>query len=150
MTDKELSKQAKAYLSETPKAQRLIRRLQSTIDSLSAGLTGQSYGQTERVQHSGSKRPIEETFTQIAQLETDIQEEVTQLNAWRREAIARINRVEDSDQRNVLFARYIEDKRWERIASEMNFSDSHIYRIHGDALLSFIEKNQDILKDESK
>lgn len=144
MTNKELSQAAKEYLSELPKAERLICRLQSTADGLRASLTGQNYELGERVRHSGDQSRMDETFAQIIQLETDIQAEAAKLNAWRREALARIGRVNDLDQRNVLIARYIQNRRWESLATELNFSVRHVHRIHGIALLAFAEKNPDI------
>ena len=51
----------------------------------------------------------------------------------------------DFDQQNVLIARYIDGKKWLDIAFDLNFSISQVYKIHGKALISFSEKNPNLL-----
>lgn len=53
----------------------------------------------------------------------------------RREIITNIQKLEDVRFQQVLYYRYIKDKRWEEIAELMGYDISHIYRLHGGALL---------------
>lgn len=46
----------------------------------------------------------------------------------------RISCVNDEDERNVLFYRYIKGKQWWEIAQLMNYSESWIHELHGKAL----------------
>lgn len=45
-----------------------------------------------------------------------------------------INDVKDIRYRTVLFGRYIERKKWEQIAVDMNYYIRHIHRLHEEAL----------------
>ena len=56
-----------------------------------------------------------------------------------------IQSLPDFDQQNVLIARYIDGKKWLDIAFDLNFSISQVYKIHGKALISFSEKNPNLL-----
>lgn len=58
------------------------------------------------------------------------------------EAKAMIRSLPDETQQAVLYARYINCKRWEDIASGMGYSWKHIFRLHGKALQSFATIHQ--------
>lgn len=150
MTDQELIQAAKRYLNKVQQTDRLIARLKSTIATLRAGLTSQSYElKPDKVQSSGPNDTLAETFARIDELEREISQNIVDLSNWKKEAFDRISRVPDLDQRNVLLARYVEGKRWEKVAFELNFSISQIYRIHGAALIAFVQKNPNVCKDDS-
>lgn len=148
MCDKELSQQAKDYFAQIRKTDRLIARLKSTVATLRSSLTSQSYElKPDKVQSSGSKNPLEDAMIKISDLESNIQARIAKLATMRQKAFDRIRNVPDLDQQNVLIARYYENKRWEKIAVELNFSIRQVHRIHGAGLLAFAENNPDILKD---
>ena len=48
-----------------------------------------------------------------------------------------INKLGDQNEIDVLFYRYIKQYDWYRIAERMNYTERHIHRIHGEALLHF-------------
>ena len=151
MTDKELSQRAKDYFAQIRKTDRLIQRLTDTVNTLRSGLTSQSYElKPDKVQTSGPKDTLGETIAKIMSLEDDINTRIDELVTMKKEAFNRIGNVSDKDQQNILIARYVEGAKWERIAVDLNFSIAQVYRIHGAALLDFVEKNPDILKDDSK
>lgn len=147
MLEKELIQAAKRYLSKVQQTDRLISRLKSTIVTLRAGLTSQSYElKPDKVQTSGPKDSISETFAQIDELEEEIRQNIIDLNSWKKDTYGRIGRLDDLDQQNVLIARYIEGLKWEKVSVAINFSISRVYEIHGAALQNFIEKNPDIFE----
>ncbi len=62
-----------------------------------------------------------------------------------------ISKVENDDERLVLSYRYLAFRTWNDIAGKLNFSTQHIYRLHGNALLSvsdIVEKKMRV--NESK
>ena len=61
--------------------------------------------------------------------------------------IKQIDEIEDETYYNILFARYIEKKTFERIADEMFYSWRQIIRIHGSALLAFEKKYGHLYRD---
>lgn len=145
MTD---TQKAKDYLNQIQKTDRLIKRLTDTVSTLRSRLISQNYElKPDRVQSSGSKDPIGETFAKIAELESEINGHIDELIDWKKDAHTRIGKLADLDQQNILIARYIEGKRWEKISVEINFSIRQVHRIHGAALVAFAEENPDIRKD---
>lgn len=146
MTDKDLSQQAKEYFAQIRKTDRLIHRLDSTIATLRSSLTSTgSQLKQDKVQTSGPKNTLEETITKIIDLEAKINARIDELVSMKQEAFTMINRIPDLDQQNVLIARYIDGKKWLDIAFDLNFSISQVYKIHGKALISFSEKNPNLL-----
>ena len=138
MTDKELSQKAKEQLSQIKKTDRLIDRLLSTVQTLRSRLTSQSYElQPDRVQTSGPKDRLSETFARIDDLERKINARIDDLIRLKEDTLKVIYQISDKDQQNVLIARYVQGERWEKIAVDLNFSIAQVYRLHGKALVNF-------------
>ena len=138
MTDKELSQKAKEQLSQIKKTDRLIDRLLSTVQTLRSRLTSQSYElQPDRVQTSGPKDRLSETFARIDDLERKINARIDDLIRLKEDTSKVIYQISDKDQQNVLIARYVQGERWEKIAVDLNFSIAQVYRLHGKALVNF-------------
>ena len=106
-------------------------------------MTSQSYElQPDRVQTSGPKDRLAETFARIDELEGKINARIDDLIRLKEDTLKVIYQISDKDQQNVLIARYVQGERWEKIAVDLNFSIRQVHRIHGAALLSFAEKNE--------
>lgn len=45
-----------------------------------------------------------------------------------------IQKVENYDYQDLLVKRYILGETWEKIAEDMNYSEQHIHRLHGETL----------------
>ena len=60
-------------------------------------------------------------------------EGVEQVKAYN-DISGRIRELEDEDERDVLFYRYIKGLEWWEIARSMDYSESWIYELHGRAL----------------
>lgn len=148
MTLKELSQQVKDYFSQIRKTDRLINRLLSTVATLRSSLTSRGCKlKPDKVQTSGPKNTLEETIAKIDELERKINARIDELVEQKADALRRIEKVSDSDQQNILMARYVDGTKWERIAVDLNFSMRQVHRIHRAALLDFAKENPDILKD---
>ena len=135
VNDKDLSQQAKDFLNQISRLDALINRLLNTVATERSRLT--SIGcelKQDKVQTSGPKNSLEETICKIDEL-VDLKN--TTMKA--------IQSLPDFDQQNVLIARYIDGKKWLDIAFDLNFSISQVYKIHGKALISFSEKNPNLL-----
>ena len=144
MTLKELRQQAKDQLSQIKKTDRLVDRLLATTQTLRASLISQSYElQPDRVQTSGPKDRLAETFARIDELEQKINARIDDLIRLKEDTLKVIYQIPDKDQQNVLIARYVQGERWEKIAVDLNFSIRQIHRIHGIALVAFAERVKD-------
>ena len=151
MTDKELSQQAKDYFAQIRKTDRLIQRLTDTVNTLRSGLTSQSYElKPDKVQTSGAKDTLGETIVKIMSLEDDINARIDELVDMKQEAFTMINRIPDLDQQNILIGRYIQLKKWEDIALELNFSIQWVYELHGKGLLAFSQMNSEFFRNREK
>lgn len=151
VTDKELSQRAKDYFAQIRKTDRLIKRLTDTVFTLRSSLTSQSYElNPDKVQTSGPKNTLEETVAKIVDLEADIHRRIDELVDMKQEAFTMINRIPDLDQQNILIGRYIQLKKWEDIALELNFSIQWVYELHGKGLLAFSQANSEFFRNREK
>lgn len=151
VTDKELSQRAKDYFTQIRKTDRLIKRLTDTVFTLRSSLTSQSYElNPDKVQTSGPKNTLEETVAKIVDLEADINRRIDELVDMQQEAFTMINRIPDLDQQNILIGRYIQLKKWEDIALELNFSIQWVYELHGKGLLAFSQANSEFFRNREK
>lgn len=151
VTDKELSQRAKDYFAQIRKTDRLIKRLTDTVFTLRSSLTSQSYElNPDKVQTSGPKNTLEETVAKIVDLEADINRRIDELVDMKQEAFTMINRIPDLDQQNILIGRYIQLKKWEDIALELNFSIQWVYELHGKGLLAFSQVNSEFFRNREK
>lgn len=151
MNDKDLSQQAKEYFAQIRKTDRLIHRLDSTIATLRSSLTSTgSQLKPDKVQTSGAKDTLGETIVKIMSLEDDINARINELVDMKQEAFTMINRIPDLDQQNILIGRYIQLKKWEDIALELNFSIQWVYELHGKGLLAFSQMNSEFFRNREK
>ena len=146
VNDKDLSQQAKDFLSQIHKTDALINRLVNTVATLRSSLT--SIGcelKQDKVQTSGPKNTLEETITKIIDLEAKINARIDELVSMKQEAFTMINRIPDLDQQNILIARYIQNMKWDSIADEMDHEIRWVYKTHGKALIAFANSNEQLL-----
>ncbi|WP_296813851.1 DUF1492 domain-containing protein [uncultured Megasphaera sp.] len=74
-----------------------------------------------------------------------VNDEWDKLIDMRMEAKSLIQGLPDRHQQAVLQARYINGKRWEDIAMDLNYSWRGIFNLHGQALRSFDKMYHDII-----
>lgn len=82
----------------------------------------------------------------IRDMQIVINKEWDQLLDLRKEARERIMQMEDGRFRAVLTERYLNNKRWEQIAVDMNYTYRSVIRIHGEALKQFAVQFKDVLE----
>lgn len=146
VNDKDLSQQAKDFLNQISRLDALINRLLNTVATERSRLTSiWCELKQDKVQTSGPKNSLEETICKIDELERTINAQIDELVDLKNTTMKAIRSLPDFDQQNVLIARYIDGKKWLDIAFDLNFSISQVYKIHGKALISFSEKNPNLL-----
>ena len=74
----------------------------------------------------------------ITDLENEINADIDNLLNIRKEIVKAINTVEDSTLRTLLELRYINCKKWEQIAVEMDYTYQWICELHGRALKDIV------------
>lgn len=104
-----------------------IHRLRELSTSTTQALGG------DRVQSSAENK-LERIVAKIADMESEVDEDIDKLVETKKQVAEVISRVPDAAQRNVLTLRYINGKRWEEIAVDMNYNYRWVLELHGRAL----------------
>lgn len=95
---------------------------------------------SERVQTTPNFDKIGTRYAKIDEMERKIDGMVDELVDKKEKIIQQIDSMEDENTYNILFARYIEKKTFEVIATEMKYSWRQVIRLHGTALKQFEKK----------
>lgn len=111
-----------------------IAQLKDMVVSISAPQSG------ERVQTTPNFDKIGTKYAKIDEMERKIDGMVDELVDKKEKIIQQIDSMEDENTYNILFARYIEKKTFEVIATEMKYSWRQVVRLHGTALKQFEKK----------
>lgn len=88
----------------------------------------------------GSPIDVSDKIARLDELIRDTNRECDELIEMREQAKTLIAKLESATQQEVLTKRYIQNKRWEQIAVEMNITWRHTFRIHRAALDGFSQK----------
>lgn len=136
----EQKQSAKEYLNSVRLADRRIKikieelyQLQLNVDQIIPQTTG------ERVQ-SSNKGSFTKTVDKIVDLQNKINSEIDSLLELKSEVRNKINQLSDERFIVVLTDYYINCKTWEQVAKDNNYTDRHVYRLHGLALQNFRKK----------
>ena len=88
----------------------------------------------------GSPIDVSDKIARLDELIRDTNREWDELIEMREQAKTFISKLESATQQEVLTKRYIQNKRWEQIAVELNITWRHTFRIHRAALKEFSQK----------
>lgn len=83
---------------------------------------------------SPNVQSMEETIVKIVDLERDINRDIDALVDLKAEARKVISKLDNPEQQLILEMRYLCYKSWAEIAEDLSFSESNVYKIHGEAL----------------
>ncbi|GHV06385.1 hypothetical protein FACS1894217_04950 [Clostridia bacterium] len=141
---------AKQYLQQ---AFRLNQRIESNRDEIArlrslATSIGSPDLSADRVQSSGNSDKMAATIAKIIDFERELEAEIEKYVVLRREIYGKVDRIEDDDYRIILKKRYLEFKKWENIAVEMNYSYQWVHKLHKRALQDFAKKNQQAIESD--
>ena len=132
---------AKEYLTQVRKLKILIEQREKELDRLTEQKLGSLSGiDYSRISVKGSRRvgaPFEQAAVQSLDLAKEIAGLIGEYNRLRHTIIGQIQQLDKLEHMQVLYKRYVEEKRWEQIADEMGYSCDHIRHLHGFALLDF-------------
>lgn len=128
----------KDYLNQIGRLNRMINnklveiaQLKELARSISAIQTG------ERVQTTPNYDKIGTAYAKIDEMERKLDKLIDTYVDKKNHIIGQIDGIEDEMLYNILFARYIERKTFEKIATELEYSWRQIIRLHGKALKQF-------------
>ena len=131
----------KEYLGQISRLNRMINNKLTEIAQLKDMAVSISAPQSgERVQTTPNFDKIGTKYAKIDEMERKIDGMVDELVDKKEKIIQQIDSMEDENTYNILFARYIEKKTFEVIATEMKYSWRQVVRRHGTALKQFEKK----------
>lgn len=131
----------KEYLGQISRLNRMINNKLTEIAQLKDMAVSISATQSgERVQITPNFDKIGTKYAKIDEMERKIDGMVDELVDKKEKIIQQIDSMEDENTYNILFARYIEKKTFEVIATEMKYSWRQVVRLHGTALKQFEKK----------
>ena len=140
----------KEYLSQISRLNKMIENKIIEIGQLKElcyGVKG-AVSTDERVQTSLDPDKIGNAYAKIDEMERNLDEDIDNYLAKKNEIISQIDSMKDETLYMVLFARYIEKKTFEVIATELHYSFRQITRLHGKALREFEKKYGELYLNE--
>lgn len=131
----------KQYLGQISRLNRIIQNKLSEISQLRELSYGiKAITNEERVQTTPNFDKIGTSIAKIDEMERSLDGMIVEYMYKKNTIISQIDSIEDDVLYGILFARYIERKTFEKIATEMNYSFRQITRLHGKALSEFEKK----------
>ncbi len=99
-----------------------LEELRTQAEHITADLNGMPRG-------SGPSSPVERVAVQIADLSWDLEQDWLDLLQYQEETKRLIERLDNDADVQVMSLRYLSYLTWERIAEEVHYSGSQVYRI---------------------
>lgn len=132
----------KAYLHGYRPHVRRISRIESEIEELRSMKMGSAVN-NDGMPRGHNQSDLSGYAADIDELERKLMAEKDQRIAAYDDITERIEHLENENEKDVLFYRYIKGMEWWEIAEKMKFSERQIFRIHGKGLahLSIPEEN---------
>lgn len=131
---------AKEYLQRLKRLDTVINQKIKELEELrtmSTSVGGVDYSK-ERVQTSPSgDAPFTKIIYRMIDLDEEINREIDNYVDEKHRIINQIQGLKNSDYISLLFKRYVEFKKFETIAVEMNFTYQYVLNMHGYALKEF-------------
>ena len=140
---------AKEYLRQLQRLDTIINQKIREAEELRAKSVGVGSVDcsSERVQTSPSgESSFSKLLDKIIDLEAEINAEIDAFHHQKHEIINQIQSLKNSKHIEILYRHYVEFKRLEVIAVEMNFTYQYVVEMHGSALKEFQRTYENLLK----
>ena len=131
----------KQYLGQISRLDRMIKNKMTELSQykdLAYGLS--AITNEERVHTTPEFDKMSGKIAKIIEMEQKIDSLIDEYIDKKNLIISQIDSMENETYYEILFARYIEKKTFEKIADEMNYSFRNTTRLHGRALREFENK----------
>jgi len=139
---------AKEYLSQLNQLDTMINQRIKEKDSIRSYLSDLSAVEFAQEKVQGGKLPGETGFTEkvirLIDLETEIDRLIDDYVDLKHKIIGQIHNLNNANHIKLLYSRYVERKRFEEIAVDMNYAYQYVKQLHKNALQEF-ERSYPIL-----
>lgn len=123
----------KTYLRAYRKHGKRIKRIESEIEEI-RNMKMYPSSNNDGMPHGSNQSDLSSYAAALQEREDELyQEGVKQVQTYK-DIEYRINKLENPDERDVMFYKYIKGFTWWQIAQLMEYSESWIYELHGRAL----------------
>lgn len=123
----------KKYLRGYRKHGKRIKRIEAEIEEIRTMKQNPSMS-NDGMPKGTNTSDLSDYAAELDELEQQLyQEGVEKVKAYK-DISWKINQLEDEDERDVMFYKYIKGLKWWEIAQIMDYSESWIYELHGRAL----------------
>lgn len=137
----------KTYLQQISRLDRMINNKLSEISQLrELAMSVSAVKNEERVQTTPNFDKIGTAYCKIEEMEEKLDKLIDEYVDKKNLIISQIDGIENETYYEILFARYIEKKTFEKIADEMTYSFRNVTRLHGRALQEFEKKYGNLYK----
>lgn len=132
-----MNSDAQEYLNQVRQIDAQMRIIQSQISNI-VELSGLSYDKVPSVSNGDSK--VEKLAMRRLELLEKYEKKRDELLRMRYQVTDMILTLKGQYQQEILFKRYVELKRWKRVAREMALSERMVFNVHREALQSISEQ----------
>ena len=131
----------KQYLQQISRLDRMINNKLAEISQLrELAMSVSAVKNEERVQTTPNFDKIGTVYCKIEAMEEKLDKLIDEFVDKKNLIISQIDKIDNETYYEILFARYIEKKTFEKIADEMTYSWRQVIRLHGRALQEFEKK----------
>ena len=131
----------KQYLQQISRLDRMINNKLAEISQLrELAMSVSAVKNEERVQTTPNFDKIGTAYCKIEEMEEKLDKLIDEFVDKKNLIISQIDKIENETYYEILFARYIEKKTFEKIADEMTYSWRQVIRLHGRALQEYEKK----------
>ncbi|MCI6121500.1 MAG: DUF1492 domain-containing protein [Lachnospiraceae bacterium] len=123
----------KRYLREYRKHGKKIKRIDAEIEEIRSMKMYPSLN-NDGMPHGSGGGDLSAYAAELQEKEDELYREGVEQVKTYNDISFRIKQLEDEDERDVLFYRYIKGMEWWEIARTMDYSERWIYELHGRAL----------------
>ena len=125
---------AKEFLSRGINLERRVETITDQIEHYKSIVNKCTVTYSDSPKSTTSSYRLEDCTQKIMDLQSELCEAVADLVDVTYDIARTISKVENYDYEDLLVKRYVLGEPWEKIAEEMNYSEQHIHRLHGEAL----------------
>lgn len=133
-TLKKENEKKKAYLRGYRRHGKRIKRIEAEIEEIRSMKMYPSTKSDGMPKASGSTGDLSSYAAELLEKENELYYEGVEQVKTFKDISYKIKQLEDEDERDVLFYRYIKGMEWWEIARNMDFSESWVHELHGRAL----------------
>ena len=133
----EYAKKAKSRLRLVGKIDRLINNKLREIDRLKEIAASVSNPLSPNLAKSGNNDKIATIITKIIDYQEDVAAQIDYYIDLKKQIVAEIESIEDSQMSELLYMRYIDDRSWKEIEILMKLSRGWMFKLHGKSLQAY-------------